>query len=195
MAVALGGRVAEKLIFDELTSGASNDIEKVTAIARHMVCEWGMSDKLGAIALGEKEGEVFLGKDIGHRANYGEDTAEIIDTEIRSLIHSSELRATEILTEHMDQLHSVAKALLEKDSLSRDEVLALLYPGEHPAATKVVDDTAAVSADEEVAEQHDDTEDSEVLEEDVAAVANGDEGESTPSEEVTEDEPSTAAKM
>ena len=128
MAVTLGGRVAEKLIYDELTSGASNDIEKVTAIGRHMVCEWGMSEKLGATALGVKEGEVFLGRDISHRPNYGEDTAEIIDKEIREFVQMAEERATKILTEFMDQLHIVAKALLEKDTLTREEVQQLIVP-------------------------------------------------------------------
>ena len=130
MAVTLGGRVAEKLIYDELTSGASNDIEKVTAIGRHMVCEWGMSEKLGATALGVKEGEVFLGKDISRRPNYGEDTAEIIDKEIRGFVQVAEERATKILTEFMDQLHVVAKALLEKDTLTREEVQQLIVPSD-----------------------------------------------------------------
>ena len=164
MTVALGGRVAEKLIYDELTSGASNDIEKVTAIGRHMVCEWGMSDKLGATALGEKEGEVFLGKDIARRPNYGEDTAKLIDKEIRNFVNMAEERATTILTEHIDQLHIVAKALLKKDTLTREEVHDLICPDD-----KKIDNSEEI--DEEVAAQEPDEEVSPEI--DVAEVAEG----------------------
>ncbi|MEE2708661.1 MAG: ATP-dependent zinc metalloprotease FtsH [Gemmatimonadota bacterium] len=152
MAVALGGRVAEKLIYDEFTSGASNDIEKVTGIGRHMVCEWGMSDKLGATALGEKEGEVFLGKDIARRPNYGQDTAELIDKEIRKFVKMAEERATTILTKHMDQLHIVAKALLEKDTLTREEVHDLICPDDKKTGHReeIAEEVAAQDPDKEV---------------------------------------------
>lgn len=157
MAVALGGRVAEKLIYDEFTSGASNDIEQVTGIGRHMVCEWGMSDKLGATALGEKEGEVFLGKDIARRPNYGQDTAELIDKEIRKFVKMAEGRATKILTKHMDQLHIVAKALLEKDTLTREEVHDLICPDDKKIehGEEIAEEVASQEPDKEVSPEID----------------------------------------
>ena len=98
----LGGRVAEELVFDSVTSGASNDLERATAIARKMVCEWGMSDKLGPLTFGEKEGEVFLGRDFGHTKNYSEATAVAIDEEIRRIVEESYARTREILSSNRE---------------------------------------------------------------------------------------------
>ena len=127
MAAALGGRSAEQLVFGEVTSGAQNDIEQVTRIARHMVCDWGMSEELGATALGEKEHEVFLGRDIAHQANYSETTAHSIDKEIQRFVIEAGERVDKLLKDYEPQLHAVSKALLEHDSLSRDEVAELIY--------------------------------------------------------------------
>lgn len=126
MAAALGGRVAEQMIFGEVTSGAQSDIEHATKIGRHMVCDWGMSDKVGATALGEKEHEVFLGRDISRRANYSEMTAYLIDQEIRSFVIQSEDRVRKLLTERLDDLHAVAQGLLVRDTLTRDEVAEII---------------------------------------------------------------------
>jgi len=127
MAAALGGRAAEQIIFNEVTSGAQNDIEQVTRISRHMVCDWGMSEELGATALGEKEHEVFLGRDIAHQANYSETTAHRIDQEIQRFVAEAGERVECLLKKYESELHLVAKALLKRDSLSRDEVAELIY--------------------------------------------------------------------
>lgn len=129
----LGGRVAEEVVFGEITSGASNDIERVTGIARKMVCEWGMSDKVGPLAYGEKEGEVFLGRDLGHMKNYSEATAVEIDGEIRRIVQEGYERTRQILSEHKDELTRLAEALLEKETLDAAEV-RFLVTGEQPEA-------------------------------------------------------------
>ena len=126
MAAALGGRAAEQMIFGEVTSGAQSDIEHATRIGRHMVCDWGMSEKIGATALGEKEHEVFLGRDISRRANYSEMTAYLIDQEIRGFVIQAEERVRKLLTERLDDLHAVAQALLVRDTLTRDEVAEII---------------------------------------------------------------------
>ncbi len=118
----LGGRVAEELTFDSVTSGASNDLERATAIARKMVCEWGMSDKLGPVTFGEKEGEVFLGRDMGHIKNYSEATAIQIDEEIKAIVRQCYERTHELLQEHRDDLVKVAEALLERETLDGKEL-------------------------------------------------------------------------
>ena len=130
MAAALGGRIAEKIIFNELTSGAQSDIEMVSRISRHMVCDWGMSEKIGATALGEKEQEVFLGRDFGNRANYSETTAYIIDQEIHRFVEEAEERIEKLLRDNHDRLEAIAQALLEKDMLNRDEVADIIYTDE-----------------------------------------------------------------
>ncbi|MBQ3968864.1 MAG: ATP-dependent zinc metalloprotease FtsH [Clostridia bacterium] len=119
--VLLGGRVAESLIFKDVTTGASNDIERATDIARSMITKYGMSQKLGPIAFGENSNEVFIGRDMGHTKNYSEKVASEIDEEIYALVKEGYDKVTEILTQHMDKLHEVAKILLEKEKLSGEE--------------------------------------------------------------------------
>jgi len=126
----LGGRVAEELIFSSVTSGASNDIERATAIARKMVCEWGMSDKLGPLAFGEKEGEVFLGRDMGHTKNYSEATAIDIDNEIKGIVNGCYARTREILDQQRQGLVALAEALLERETLDGEEVRRLAFPNQ-----------------------------------------------------------------
>ncbi len=123
----LGGRVAEEIIFSSITSGASNDIERATAIARKMVCEWGMSETLGPLAFGEKEGEVFLGRDMGHVKNYSEATAIEIDSEIRRIVGDNYERTRKILLEQKAALVTVAEALLEKENLDGAEINAMVF--------------------------------------------------------------------
>ncbi len=126
----LGGRVAEELIFDSVTSGASNDLERATAIARKMVCEWGMSDRLGPLAFGEKEGEVFLGRDYGHIKNYSESTAIVIDEEIRRIVEESYARTRDILSQHKEALITVSEALLERENMDGSEIRAMIFSPE-----------------------------------------------------------------
>ncbi|WP_084167420.1 ATP-dependent zinc metalloprotease FtsH [Pelobacter seleniigenes] len=124
----LGGRIAEELTFDSVTSGASNDLERVTTIARKMVCEWGMSEKIGPLTFGEKEGEVFLGRDMGHVKNYSEATAVDIDNEIRRIIHENYELTRKLLKEHKPQLIALSELLLEKETLNSSEILQVVFP-------------------------------------------------------------------
>jgi len=128
MAMCLGGRTAEELIFEEPTTGAENDIEKATAIARAMVTEYGMSDALGPQTLGQKNGEVFLGRDFGHQPNYSEQVAASIDTEVRRMIDDSHDRARSILTLHRETLDALAAALVEKETLVGEDLDAIIGP-------------------------------------------------------------------
>jgi cell division protease FtsH len=126
MAMCLGGRTAEELIFEELTTGAENDIEKATAIARAMVTEYGMSDVLGPQQLGQRQGEVFLGRDFGHQPNYSEQVAATIDSEVRRLIDDSHERARAILTLYRDTLDRLASALVDKETLDTPDLMAII---------------------------------------------------------------------
>ena len=121
----LGGRVAEKLILDDISTGASNDIERATKIARAMVTKYGMSDRVGTITLGQNQEEVFLGRDFAQSKEYSEETAGIIDEEVKSIIDGAYQKAESILREHIDKLHSVAGVLLEKEKIDGDEFDAI----------------------------------------------------------------------
>ena len=133
---ALGGRAAEKIIFDKFTTGAGNDIEKATNIARKMVCEWGMSDKLGPLTWGENEQELFLGREITKHRNYSEKTAIEIDEEIRSIVLKCMNRAEGIIVEHKDALNRLANALLEREILDADEIDKCIKDEELPPFVK-----------------------------------------------------------
>ena len=114
---AMGGRVAEKVVFNQLSTGASDDLRRITEIAQNMVCKWGMSDKLGPITFGRREEQIFLGREIAQHRDYSEDTARLIDEEVRAIVEKAEKTALDILTNHRDKLDAVAKALLEKEVL------------------------------------------------------------------------------
>jgi cell division protease FtsH len=144
----LGGRVAEELMFDSVTTGASNDLERATLIARKMVCEWGMSDRLGPLAFGEKEGEVFLGRDFGHVKNYSEATAVAIDEEIRRIVEESYRRTRVILDENRAALIKVSEALLERENLDGSEINAMVFGAAVPVAAGSGEVIAPVSAPE-----------------------------------------------
>ncbi|MGQ9644578.1 MAG: ATP-dependent zinc metalloprotease FtsH, partial [Ignavibacterium sp.] len=133
---ALGGRAAEKLIFNHFTTGAGNDIEKATNIARKMVCEWGMSEKLGPLAYGAKEEEIFLGREIQRHRDYSEKTAQEIDEEVRRIIRNAEQRAENILKENIDLLHKLSKELLEREILDGEEIDAIIKGQELPPVKK-----------------------------------------------------------
>ena len=117
----LGGRVAEKLILDDISTGASNDIERATKIARAMVTKYGMSDRVGTITLGQNQEEVFLGRDFAQAKEYSEETANLIDEEVKGIIDAAYKKAESILREHIDKLHRVAGVLLEKEKIDGEE--------------------------------------------------------------------------
>jgi cell division protease FtsH len=126
LAMLLGGRTAEELIFEEPTTGAANDIERASEIARSMVTQYGMSDILGPQQLGQKETEIFLGRDYGHQANYSDDVAGTIDEEIGGLIETAHQTALSILTTHRTVLDQLAAALIEKETLDTPELMEII---------------------------------------------------------------------
>ncbi|MFH1184578.1 MAG: ATP-dependent zinc metalloprotease FtsH [Chloroflexota bacterium] len=128
LAYALGGRVAEELVFDDITSGASNDIEQVTRMARTMVTRLGMSGTLGPLQYGQKEELIFLGREISEQRDYSEAVAEKIDDEVRKIVEESYLLARRLLTQYREQLDAVAKKLLEVETISREEFETLFPP-------------------------------------------------------------------
>ncbi|MGH7909522.1 MAG: ATP-dependent zinc metalloprotease FtsH, partial [Thermodesulfobacteriota bacterium] len=120
--VLLGGRAAEEIIFGDQTSGAGNDLERATEIARKMVCEWGMSDKVGPVTFGKREEQIFLGKDLARHKDYSEATALEIDKEIRRIVTENYKRAKAILEENIDLLHKLAEVLLEREVVDGKEL-------------------------------------------------------------------------
>ena len=126
MILAMGGRVAEELVLDDITSGAAADIEHATKIAKAMVCAFGMSDKLGTVQYGERADHIYLGRDITRNESFSEETAREIDLEIKRLVMEAKAAATKILTEHRDELDKLAHALLEKETMDAAEIRELL---------------------------------------------------------------------
>ncbi len=126
IAIAFGGRAAEEMTFNEITTGASSDISAATSIARRMVCEWGMSDKLGPLSYGKKEGDVFLGKEFGHQQDYSDSTADQIDEEVRSIIDEQLDRSRKILKDNEAALKALAEALLRDETLDANQVEAIV---------------------------------------------------------------------
>ena len=127
--VLLAGRVAEEIIFDTITTGAGNDIERATGMARKMVCEWGMSDVVGPMTIGEQGEEVFIGRDWGHARNYSEDTARIVDAEIKKLVETARENCHKLLQENINLLHALANDLLDRETITGDDI-DLLVKGE-----------------------------------------------------------------
>ncbi len=125
----LGGRVAEAIILNDISTGASNDIERASQIARNMVTKYGMSERVGAITFGGGQGEVFLGRDFAQTKDYSEETAGIIDEEVKRIVDIAYSRARDILTEHVDKLHAVAGILLEKEKIEGDEFERIFQNG------------------------------------------------------------------
>jgi cell division protease FtsH len=126
MTVLMGGRTAEELVYNEMTTGASDDIERATNLARRMVTEFGMSESLGPIRFGQADREVFLGRDYGHQANYSEEVATRIDTEIRGLVEAAHAEASAILRAHRATLDRLASLLVEKETLDQSDLAELL---------------------------------------------------------------------
>jgi len=126
LAVMMGGRSAEEIIFNEITTGASNDIERATSIARKMVCEWGMSDKLGPMSFGKKNEEIFLGREIQSHRDYSEKTAQAIDSEVVRIIKNAQKDSRKILEEKIDLLHLMASELLEHETIDEKDIKLLV---------------------------------------------------------------------
>ncbi|MEO8562146.1 MAG: ATP-dependent zinc metalloprotease FtsH, partial [bacterium] len=124
MVMTYGGRTAEELVFgyDRVTTGASSDIQKATSIARRMVTQWGLSDAIGPILVGDNEQELFLGRDIQHRREVSEQTAQLVDAEVKRVITNAYDRAKTVLSENMDLLHTLAQALLERETLTAEDI-------------------------------------------------------------------------
>ena len=127
--VSFGGRIAEELIFGDVTTGASQDIKQATNLARAMVMQYGMSEKVGMICYGGDDDEVFIGRDLAHTRSYGEETASLIDEEVKRIIDESYAHAKKIIEEHMDILHSCAALLVEKEKIGREEFESLFTDG------------------------------------------------------------------
>jgi cell division protease FtsH len=128
LAYMLGGRAAEEMVFHDPTTGAGNDIDKATSVARAMVTEYGMTERLGAIKLGENTSEPFLGRDLGHQRNYSEDVAAVVDGEVKALLTNAHQEAFEILVENRDVLDDLVLQLLDKETLDKAEIAAVFEP-------------------------------------------------------------------
>ena len=146
IAILLGGRAAEELILKDFTTGAGNDIERATDLARKMVCEWGMSETMGPLAYGKKEEQIFLGREFATHKDYSEDTAKRIDQEVTKLVSSSYERAKQLLIDHMDLLNKIASELLEKEVLNTAELDAIVG-----VSSEDIDKVQQVSEGEEAA--------------------------------------------
>jgi cell division protease FtsH len=126
MAMTLGGRAAEEIVFGEITTGASNDLEKVTATAKQMVMRFGMSERLGPRVFGHDHGQPFLGREFSSEPDYSDEIAREIDDEVRRIIESAHTRATELLVEHRERLTTLSEVLLKRETIEKEEFLALL---------------------------------------------------------------------
>jgi cell division protease FtsH len=135
MCILLGGRAAEKLVFDDITTGAGNDIEHATALARKMVCEWGMSD-MGPLTFGKKEEQIFLGREIAQHRDFSEDTAIMIDKEVRKLVMEANDTAQKVLFDNVQVLHDMAHALLEKETLVQEDIQNIIAATKQGSAVK-----------------------------------------------------------
>lgn len=149
LAVLFGGRVAERLIFSDMNTGASNDIERATEIARRMVCEWGMSDSMGPVHYSASEEHVFLGRDIAKPKDHSEATQREIDHEVRKLLEQQYAKAKSIVEEHVDILHRMAKALIERETLNAEEVDALVKGAELPPKEEEAISSESITKEED----------------------------------------------
>jgi len=150
LTVLLAGRATEELILSKITTGASNDLEKATEIARKMVCQWGMSD-LGPLSFGERDDLIFLGRELAAHKNFSEHTAELIDGEVKKIVGKAYDRARDLIEANRDKLFKIAEALLEKEILTSDEITALI--GGKPREQKVEPVPAQAAAVQQPAEQ------------------------------------------
>lgn len=137
-----GGRLAEEIIFgpDRVTTGASNDIERATEIARNMVTKWGLSERLGPLSYSEDSGEVFLGKSVTQTKHISDDTAHAIDEEVRKIIESNYARAKKILEDNLDKLHAMAEALIKYETIDAEQIRRIMA-GQDPGPPESWNDT------------------------------------------------------
>lgn len=140
ISILMGGRVAEELIFDELTTGAGNDFERATDISRKMVCEWGMSEKMGPLTFGKKEEQIFLGREIAQHQDYSESTAVMIDEEVKRIVLKNYERAKNILSTHLESLHQIATALLEYEILTGEQIDMIMRGEKLPPLAKTIEE-------------------------------------------------------
>jgi cell division protease FtsH len=142
IAVAMGGRIAEELIFghDKVTSGASSDIDMATKMAKNMVTRYGMSKELGPLAYAENEEEVFLGRSVTRTQNMSEETSKKVDSEVKKIVEAGYDRAKKVLTEKIDDLHKIAKALLVYETLTGDEIRDLMFKNIQPKKLNEIED-------------------------------------------------------
>jgi cell division protease FtsH len=126
LAFMLGGRAAEKMVFNEYSAGAEDDLKRATQIARRMVSRWGMSQVIGPVAFRNGEEHPFLGKEMHEQREYSDETARIIDSEVQMFLLQADRRAVEVLTQHRDKLDSLTKALVDKESLDQDEIAQII---------------------------------------------------------------------
>jgi cell division protease FtsH len=124
--ILMGGRAAEELVLQQQTTGAGDDLEKATEMARKMVCEWGMSDKMGPLTFGKGEEHIFLGREMSRPKDYSEDTAIVIDGEIKRIVTECASRARQLIEDNMEKLHALARALLERESLDGEEIARII---------------------------------------------------------------------
>ncbi len=150
--VFLGGRVAEAVVLNEISTGAQNDIERATELVRKMICEYGMSETMGPIAFGKKQEQVFLGRDISRDRNYSEEVAHSIDKEVRKMMEEAYNSVESILRENIEQLHVIAAALIEKETLEAEELLRLVQMEDAAVSAEASEAPAEEAADETVTE-------------------------------------------
>jgi cell division protease FtsH len=139
--------VAEEIVLGEISTGASNDLERVTEIARQMVTQYGMSEKLGPMQYGSRQGQVFLGKDLSSEQNYSDRVAYEIDEEMKKIIESCHERTRQILTERRDRLEALAQRLLEKETVDEDEIRSIMSGGADGADQPAADPTDSTDED------------------------------------------------
>ena len=157
--MTLGGRAAEELVFHEITTGAANDIERVTATAKSMIMRFGMSEKLGPRVLGRNHDLPFLGRDMGSEPDYSDEVAKEIDDEIRRVIEEAHASATAVLRAHMDELHRLSAILIERETIDKDQFERLLageseesvFPDEEPAIRAIEEPEAEQEAEAQAA--------------------------------------------
>jgi cell division protease FtsH len=142
-----GGRVAEAIALDDISTGASNDLQRATEICRDMVTKYGMSDSVGPVVYDDGNGEVFLGKDYGHVNNYSEQTSARIDAEIEKIMRDAYARTDEILRAHYDKLELVANTLLDKEKINSEEFESLMKDGKLPEKAEIVETTSEDSVE------------------------------------------------
>lgn len=146
IAVLLGGRAAEEIVLEDHTTGAGNDLERATELARKMVCEWGMSEELGPLTYGQKEEAIFLGRELARHRDYSEETARLIDREVRRIVESSYEKALGLIKEHLRTLHRLAEELLQKEVLDAKELSALLAEGKQAQVSEETTQEGALGA-------------------------------------------------